>query len=38
MGHTKASFTMDVYNKYIPDNHSDTGNKFDEFFGAHFGV
>ena len=34
MGHTKASFTMDVYNKYIPDNHPDAGSKFDEFFGS----
>jgi integrase len=34
MGHTKASLTMDVNNKYIPDNHPYAGSKLDEFFGS----
>tara|TARA_R110000737_G_scaffold101592_1_gene135287 strand:- start:195 stop:1394 length:1200 start_codon:yes stop_codon:yes gene_type:complete len=38
MGHTNPSFTMDVYNKYIPDNHPDAGNKFDDFFSTTVGV
>ena len=33
LGHIDPSFTMRVYNRYIPDNHPDAGKKFDEFFG-----
>ena len=34
MGHTDPSFTMRVYNRYIPDNHPDAGSKFEKFFGV----
>jgi integrase len=34
LGHTDPSFTMRVYNSYIPDNHPDFGEKFERFFHA----
>ena len=32
LGHTDPSFTMKTYNRFIPANNPDAGEKFDQFF------
>ena len=38
LGHTDPSFTMKTYNRFIPTNNPDAGNKFEQFFKDSVGL